>query len=463
MLAMWLGTGCLLASCSALLAPSTPTPSPAVPVTGQPFPAIEVTRIVTREVIVTATPAPPTACAPTTTDAAGEIVIGLLAPLSQNAVWPNALAMQAGISIALDDINAAGGIQGKPLRVVTYDTAGQPELAARLAERLITQECAIGLIGGFLEAPSAAIKGVTERYGMPFIVAQAMADELTADRPQALFRVAPAASMIAQMPSHWLKAVGDFNGDGATVAVLIAENSAAGDQAVAQADQWFPADGIAHEALRVDLPAGDFSPQIARIAAMENAPDAILLYLAGDAALALQRQLLDAGIGPQKGTLLVTGRSALDRPNFWEQIPDGQHTVVGRHGPWGTNLTSVGQGFVEKYRKYASQWPDAAAFSAYDAVRLLADAAGRAPSLSSTDLIAALETTDLELAAGHYSFPYNSQQPPDGELTPAYLWHQWPDPPLLYLQYREAQQDPATLDIIWPPLYRTTDGPVLRP
>jgi hypothetical protein len=137
--------------------------------------------------------------------------------------------------------------------------------------------------------------------------------------------------------------------------------------------------------------------------------------------------------------------------------------VVGRRGPWNTSLNTVGQAFVEKYRQFASQWPDAGTFSAYDAVRLLADAAGRAPSLAPSSLVAALEATNIDLTAGHYHFPYNRQKPPDGQVVPTYLWHQWPDPPLLYLQYREPLQDPATLDIIWPPIYHTIDDPVLRP
>ena len=245
-------------------------------------------------------------------------------------------------------MNAAGGIKGKPLRVVTYDTAGQPALAARLAERLITQECAIGIAGGFQDDVSSAIKEVSERFGVPFVVIEAMADELTADKPATLFRLTPTESMVAQMPARWLKAVGDYNGDDSMVAVLIAENSAAGDMAVAQADKWFSAEDITHDTLRVDLPAQDYSPQIARIVAMENTPDAILIYLAGDASLDLQRQLLDAGIGPQKGTLLITGRAALDGQNFWQRMPDGQYTVVGRRGPWHTSLTCSGAGLRGK-------------------------------------------------------------------------------------------------------------------
>jgi hypothetical protein len=94
---------------------------------------------------------------------------------------------------------------------------------------------------------------------------------------------------------------------------------------------------------------------------------------------------------------------------------------------------------------------------------LLADAAKRAGTLSSQDLIAALETADIWLASGYYYFSYNSQRPPSGPLEPEYFWHQWPEPPLLYLQYREPMQDPATLDVIWPPRYRTIQGDVIRP
>ena len=39
----------------------------------------------------------------------------------------------------------------------------------------------------------------------------------------------------------------------------------------------------------------------------------------------------------------------------------------------------------------------------------------------------------------------------------------WADPPLLYMQYREPMQDPATIDIIWPPLYRTVQESFIRP
>lgn len=461
----------LLASLT-LFACSTPssTPTPAPVITGTtplPPPAIEVTRVVTHEVVVTATPAPPpapAACAPARLASDKEIVVGVLAPFSQNPAWPKAIAVQASTGLAVEDINKAGGIRGARLRLVMQDTTGDPATAARLAQELITRDCATAIVGGILNDEAAAVKQVTEQFGTPFLIVDAGADELTADKPKSVFRLAPTASMMNQMPAQWLKAVGDFNGDSARSVYLIAENTPAVSQAVDQVAKVLDDLGIQHEILRVDTPTQDYSPQIARIVASDATPDAILIYVTGEAALDVQRQLLDAGITPQKGTLIVTGRSALDKNLFWQRIPDGAYTVIARRGPWNTSIGDMGKDFVARYQAYSPHWPDSVGFAAYDAVHLIADAATRAPSLQPTDMVAALEATQAKLASGFYEFPFNAQQPPSGGADePAYLWHQWPHPPLLYLQYSTAQQDPLTLDVVWPPTYRTIDAAVLKP
>src|SRR5690606_34758088 len=212
----------------------------------------------------------------------------------------------------------------------------------------------------------------------------------------------------------------------------------------------------------VDLPVADFSPVVARIVTMDHVPDALFVYLKGNDALALAAQLLAAGIGPQKSTLIVLAYAGLESDHFWQTVPDGAGIVVARLGPWHPTVTAMGPEFAVAYERYAGHWPEGYAFAAYDAVYLMPDAILRAGSLQGPDLVAALENTDIELASGHYTFPYGGQNPPSADGAAAYLWHQWPETQVLYLQYTEPLQPAHQMPVIWPPPYRTVDVPVVR-
>ena len=443
---------------------ATPTPTPTTvstePATPAPLQAIEVTRVVER--VVTATPAPaPPACVRGNLADAREVVIGALVPLSRPGAILTGFAMQAALSIAVDDLNMAGGIAGKPVRLVTYDTANSPELGALYAERLITLDCAAVLVGVHHLQVGMAVKEVAHRLQTPLIISAVMADELTADRYPEVFRISPTWTMLAQAPAQWLAEVGDYNGDDDRFVVMVTDNASDSLTHAERVSGWLGAAGFVVESLTVDLPANDFSPVIARIVAMEHVPDAIFLGIPGDTVFRLQQQMLAAGVGPQQRTLLITNSSALHDAAFWAQAPDGVFTVMSRIGPWPSTTSALGLQFAEKYRGYFDRWPDMHSFAAYDAVRLAADSIERAGSLAPDAIIAALEESDVVLAAGRYRFPYGSTNPPDDPALPAHVWHQWLDAPMLYLQYTEPGQSAMAAPVIWPPSLRTVDAPVL--
>lgn len=368
--------------------------------------------------------------------------------------------MQAATNLAVTDINARGGIDGKPVRIIVYDSASSPAQGAHFAERLATIDCAAAIVGIFHSDVALAVKEVAVRYHLPVIFADPYADEITTDHAPEIFRIAPARTMIAQMMAEWLAEVGDYNNDQELLAVLLVENSRYGTTRAELAEQWLPFYGIKPEIFAIDLPTTDFSPIIARIAALDKLPDAIFIYLHNGDNLLLQQQLLAAGMGPESSTLLVTTAVALDETKFWAQVPGGVHTIVAQIGPWHTTVTKMGQQFADVYQQHFNQWPGAIAFEAYDVMWLIADAIQRAKSLDANALIHALEKTDIELASGHYTFPYGSTNPPDGESIPGYMWHQWPVPQLLYLQYTEAGQAARDAAVIWPPTYQTVEGPL---
>jgi branched-chain amino acid transport system substrate-binding protein len=362
-------------------------------------------------------------------------------------------AMQTALNIAVTDLNKQGGILGVPIRLITYDSAGIPERGAQFAERLILLDCAVGIVGLYHNDVALAVIDVAHRYGVPVIIAGANSDEITARGYPEVFRLSPTDSMLAQMPAQWLTDIGDYNSDGQISAAIIADNTNRASSIIEATQNHLIEASISTELLRIDLPSTDFSSVIARLVAHEQLPDAIFIYVKGQPALLLQTELLAAGIGPQSSSLLVQNKVGLNSAQFWLDIPGGTNTIVARHGPWHSTLTTRGQEFVIKYDQYMGRWPEAYAFASYDALVLMANAMRKAPSLAGSDLINALERCDDEITSGRITFTSTSHTA-ESATQPPHLWHQWQETQILYLQYTYPNQPADAMPVIWPVHYR---------
>ena len=400
----------------------------------------------------------PLSCVRGALQAEEEVIIGALYPLSNPIMMVNGFAMQAATNLAVTDINAQGGIDGRPLRIIVYDTGSSPAQGALFAERLITMDCVAAIIGVFHSDVALAVRDIAVQYHVPVVFADPFADEITAVQDEEIFRIAPTHSMLLDSLGQWLQTVGDLNQDGEICVVTLVENTPYGQGRLQRFEETLPQLGIQFAGFPLDLPANDFSPVIARIVALDRSPDVILLYLHNGEVIPLYQQLTAAGIGPKRNTLLVTTNKILDDKLFWQAVPDGQYAIAMHIGPWPSTVTPMGRLFAQKFLQYFQRWPEASAFEAYDATWLIADAIRRAGTLSPDAVINALEETDITLASGHYTFPYGTRNPPDGVTVPAYLWHQWPESPFLYLQYTEKNQPATEMAVIWPPTYQTVDS-----
>ncbi len=422
---------------------------------------VEVTRVV--EVPVEVAAAVPGRCAPTSVDEVEEILIGASAPLSKPGSVTGGMVMQAAFNIAVDDINDAGGILGKPVNIILYDTEGLPERGTAVAERLITQDCVVAIVGEYHSAVGMTMKEVSNKYHMPTIFAETYNDTITAVQYPEIFRIAPTSTFTAQMDAQWLTEVGDYNGDGEILIVIVAENTGYGTGQVDKAMLWFPEFGLGEpEVYLTEQTTQDFSSVAQRILAGEHLPDAILIKVTGEQSYNLQQQLYEGGVDPTQ-TIMVANQVALNHDEYWENVPDGAFAVVPRIGPLPATANTVGLEFAENYRGVMGRFPEAYAFEAYDTLLLMADAINRAGSLDPDAIIAAIEATDLDGAAGHYYFPYGIDNPPQDSGEPDYMWHQWPEVPLLFLQYTASNQSSDDIEVIWPELFRTTEGPIVSP
>jgi branched-chain amino acid transport system substrate-binding protein len=450
-----------LYACTSTVQEPTLVPSMNAVTVEVPVPVtVEVTRIVPERIIVEAIPTPQPACASSTFEEAEEIVIGAVIPLSTSGDILGGFAMQTALSIAISEVNDAGGIRDRPVRLITYDSGGYEDQAAAAVQRLARDDCAVAIAGFLHDNAAVSASNRANALDIPLVIAGATTDEVPLQQHPQVFRIAPSDTMLAEMPAIWLAEVGDYNNDGSLFVVSIVDSRKHDSAAMTRLETKFEEYGIAFDTLPVDLPASDFSSVIARIVSMDRHPDAVFIFVDGDAALELEQQLRAKGIGPHKNTLIVNNETALDSDRFWQIVPDGLGTIVSRVGPWHKTVTPSGQTFALKYANYFGHWPEYQAFAAYDAVLLLADALERSATPGSADLTQALTETDAMLASGHYFFPYTSPRSGDSASTSDHMWNQWPEVHTLYLQYDEPGQSSSDMPIIWPDRYRSTDGPL---
>lgn len=96
------------------------------------------------------------------------IVIGVLAPKT-SFMSGHGHSIEIGARLAAQELNARGGINGKPVRLVVLDTASDPAIAAERAKELIERHGAKLLIGTGTSAETLAAIGPTTKAKVPFI------------------------------------------------------------------------------------------------------------------------------------------------------------------------------------------------------------------------------------------------------------------------------------------------------
>lgn len=109
-----------------------------------------------------------------------EIRIGINYELS-GAVATYGQSSVDGIMMAIDEINAAGGINGKTIVPVKYDNKSEPAEATTLANKLMTQDKVLAILGPATSGSFKAEIPVAEKNKVPVVTGSATADDVTVD------------------------------------------------------------------------------------------------------------------------------------------------------------------------------------------------------------------------------------------------------------------------------------------
>jgi branched-chain amino acid transport system substrate-binding protein len=102
---------------------------------------------------------------------------------------------QKAYNLALEEINAKGGVQGKKIEVIIEDHQAKNPLAATVTEKLITQYNVLALTGGRASGQAVEIASVAHRLKTPYLVDHPSADIITSKGFEWIFRNNPTGSI----------------------------------------------------------------------------------------------------------------------------------------------------------------------------------------------------------------------------------------------------------------------------
>jgi len=412
---------------------------------GSPAPAAQ-------EAAPTEAPVAEPAAEPASTE---PIRLGGLAPLSAPGAVVGGEAMRDAMNIAVDQLNAAGGILGRPVELFIVDTEGLPERGTGVMERLINSDKVVAIGGGYHSSVGVAAKEVAHENGIPVVFAETWNDTITSVQYPEIFRIAPLNSEVSAVDVKFVQWLRDEAGTKIEKVVILTENTDYGIPAAEVTTELLAEMGITAVTFGVDIGTQDFAGIVERIKAEE--PDMIMALATGEASYNFTQQAADAGIGPQDVPFMCN-QVSLESNAFWTNVPDGKYCFVRRVGLPTALYNDVATAFIAKYTEVTGkQVAESYALEAYDSIMILAQAIEEAGSTDPAAIIAALENISYEGALGTITFPINSSNTPETAGLDPKWWHQFPDPAITIVQYQEEGEDSSISTVVFPVIYQTGD------
>ena len=369
--------------------------------------------------------------------AADSIKVGWVGPLSPPGGYAEGALMKQAAQLATDEINAKGGVLGRPIEVIFEDTRGQPEEGTAAAERLISQDHVVAITGEFHSSVFLAEMEVAHKAGIPIIGVDVWALKITGKGYPEVFRVAPNQALIAGKYADWIAAAGFKN-----VAVLT-EKTDGGQSAIDVLLPGLDKHGVKYENVGADPNATEFTAQIERFKSHQPPFDFFMSVYSEAGAYPMVSQASQLGFAPTAQTGIGnTGGPAVD-PTFWKNVGTAGVGLL-------TEIVSlpksadndVAKAFKAAFQKKFNTGPSPQSLENYDAMLVLADAIKRANSTDGKAIIAALEKTDIVLGRGRYTFSTGHE--------PDWAYHQFMNAPVALVQYDKENQDAEDAPIIWP-------------
>lgn len=333
----------------------------------------------------------------TTGESGGTIKIGTDYELSGGQASFGNSALK-GVRLAVKEINDAGGVLGKKLELAEGDNASKPEESTKIAQKLISNDKAVALLGAATSTNTLAAVPVATEKKIPLITTTATNPKVTVDERTNkvndwVFRACFIDPFQGKVAADF--AAKDLN---AKNVVIYTDSSSDYSKGLQKSfKETFTKNGgkiVAEESYQQK--DSDFKAVLTRI--KEKNPDAVYVPGYYEEVGKIVKQARELGI-----KVPFIGGDGWDSPQIVEIAGKDalNNTFFSNHYAPDDNAPEI-QSFVSAFKKeYNNEVPDGFAALGYDGVKLLADAIKRAGSTDPEKLKTALAATkDLKLATG---------------------------------------------------------------
>lgn len=312
-----------------------------------------------------------------------KIVIGMLAPLTGGAAVTGE-QMADVVKLAVDQINADGGIDGRNIEVKVYDDKLTAEDAAKAAQRAITVDKVTAIVGTLASASALAVREVAERNKVPFLVPAGSATGIT-EGSNYVYRVTVDVKQLATAT------IGIAQPLGAKKVALLYDNGAVG-QGYAEVVNGVSGDmGVDVSAIQYSTGASSMASVVQE--AKRANPDAVMIAgsAGADYGLILKAMVEEGLKVPVMGLTTMIGPDAVSvGGQAYGELP-GVYVALARD-PQNAGYIKFVEAYAAKHdgKKNVNDF----ATQAYDAVNILAEALKETKGKGGQELADALNGID---------------------------------------------------------------------
>ncbi len=302
-----------------------------------------------------------------------------------------------GWQLALEEINAAGGVDGKKLEVISKDDGGKPGDAVTAANELVSKDGVVMLAGTFFSNIGLAVSDFAKQKKVLFLAAEPLTDAITWSKGNRYtFRLRPAnyeqaamlAEQAAKLPAKkWATIAPNYEYGQSAVAVFKKLLSAKRPDIEWVGEQWPP---------QGKIDAGAVVEAIAR-----TEPDAILNVTFGPDLVKLVREGNTRGLFKGRSVVsFLTGEPEYLDP-LKDETPEGW-IVTGY--PWNAVAIPEHAAFLKAYQAKYSDYPRLGSVVGYSTLKAAAAILAKAKSTDSEKLVDAAEGISVETPFGKVTF-----------------------------------------------------------